>query len=53
MRSRPFGAGAPQTLNLPAHFVDSLRVLFDILDTSRTGLVSIEQVCFSVFMIFV
>lgn len=31
-------------LHLPEHFVDSLRVLFDILDTSRTGFISNEQV---------
>ncbi|KAI6239339.1 EF-hand domain-containing protein [Aphelenchoides fujianensis] len=41
MRSRPSGQ---QSTNLPAHFVDSLRVLFDILDTTRTGLVPFEQI---------
>lgn len=30
--------------HLPEHFVDSLRILFDILDTSRTGFISYEQV---------
>uniref|UniRef100_A0A0M3ILQ9 EF-hand domain-containing protein n=1 Tax=Ascaris lumbricoides TaxID=6252 RepID=A0A0M3ILQ9_ASCLU len=30
---------------LPDHFVDSLRILFDILDTNRTGHISYQQLC--------
>uniref|UniRef100_A0A915DNG4 EF-hand domain-containing protein n=1 Tax=Ditylenchus dipsaci TaxID=166011 RepID=A0A915DNG4_9BILA len=48
MRDLARGSGAEENggwvIQLPEHFVDSLRVLFDILDTSRCGLVSFEQI---------
>lgn len=38
--------GGPRYIQLPDHFTDSLRVLFDVLDNSRSGFVPLEQVGF-------
>uniref|UniRef100_A0A914CRF1 EF-hand domain-containing protein n=1 Tax=Acrobeloides nanus TaxID=290746 RepID=A0A914CRF1_9BILA len=37
--------GGPRYVQLPDHFVDSLRVLFDILDTDKTGYVAYDDIC--------
>ncbi|KAI1712037.1 suppressor APC domain-containing protein 2 [Ditylenchus destructor] len=44
MRVGPGAYNSQWVPQLPEHLVDSLRVLFDILDTSRGGLVSYEQI---------
>jgi len=38
--------GERMVIQLPEHLIDSLRVLFDIFDTSRAGFIHIQQVVF-------
>uniref|UniRef100_A0A1I8A9V4 EF-hand domain-containing protein n=1 Tax=Steinernema glaseri TaxID=37863 RepID=A0A1I8A9V4_9BILA len=37
--------GGPRFTQLPDHFVDSLKVLFDVVDADRKGYVTYEQIC--------
>ncbi|KAK0401078.1 hypothetical protein QR680_015583 [Steinernema hermaphroditum] len=37
--------GGPKFTQLPDHFVDSLKVLFDVVDTERKGFVTYEEIC--------